>query len=74
MRGCTQIIERGKQESRENRTAAHNNRGVAHARMNEYNRAVAEFNKAIADYRKALGIDPSDQDARYHLKRLGEHN
>ena len=41
-----------------------------------FHRGVAYYEKgdkeqAIADYRKALEIEPSDQDAKEGLKRLG---
>ena len=51
--GCTQVIERGKQESRENRAVAYNNRGVVYAAKGEFDRAIADFDKAIA-------LDPED--------------
>ena len=61
---CTQVIERGEGESRENRAAAYSNRGIAY-------RKKGDKEQAIADFRKALEIDPSDQDAKNSLKQLG---
>jgi tetratricopeptide (TPR) repeat protein len=51
IRGCTQVIERGKQESRENRSFAYANRG------NAYDDKGA-IDRAIADYTKAIALDP----------------
>ena len=31
-----------------------------------------EVDRAIADFRKVLEIDPSDQDAKDNLRRMGE--
>ena len=62
--GCTQIIERGKRESRKNRAAAYNNRGVAYEKK-------GDKEKAISDSREALKIDPSHGGARNNLKALG---
>ena len=59
IRACTQIIERGKQESRKDRAFAYHYRGLA------YNE------QAIADFRKSFEINPSDQDMKNKLKRLG---
>jgi len=139
IRGCTQVIERGKRESRENRATAYTNRGLAYydkgeveraiadfdkaialnpkdaiaytnrglaysekgdydsaiadydkaivldpklalaytarglayEKKGEYDKAIADYTQAIADYRKTLEIDPSDQNAKNNLKRLG---
>ncbi len=48
IRGCTSVIERGKQESREWRAKAYNNRGAAYYKKGELDRAIANFDKAIA--------------------------
>ena len=64
IRGCTEVIERGEQESQKNRTAAYSNRGVAYKKK-------GDKEQAIADFRTALEINPSDQDAKEGLKRLG---
>jgi len=47
IRGCTQIIERGKRERREYRAIAYNNRGLAYQEKGEVDRAVADFTTAI---------------------------
>ena len=47
IRGCTQIIERGKRETREYRAIAYNNRGLAYQEKGEVDRAVADFTTAI---------------------------
>ncbi len=47
IRGCTQIIERGKRETREYRTIAYNNRGLAYQEKGEVDRAIANFTTAI---------------------------
>ena len=47
IRGCTQVIERGKQESRETRAPAYTNRGIAYEKKGEVDRAIADYNKAI---------------------------
>jgi tetratricopeptide (TPR) repeat protein len=64
IRGCTQVIERGKQESQKNRSIAYNNRGNAYKKK-------GHREAAVADFQKALEIDPSDLDAKNSLKRLG---
>jgi tetratricopeptide (TPR) repeat protein len=64
IRGCTQVIERGEGESRENRSFAYTNRGYTYEKK-------GDKDQAIADFRKALEINPSDQDAKDNLKRLG---
>jgi len=51
IRGCTQIIERGKRESREIRSKAYNNRGNAYESKGELERAKVAF------YWNADGID-----------------
>ncbi|GAG27109.1 unnamed protein product, partial [marine sediment metagenome] len=51
IRGCTQIIKRGKRESRKNRTVAYNNRGNTYSDK-------GDFDRAIADYTRALKINP----------------
>ena len=43
---------------------AYTNRGLAYESKGEYDRAIADFSKA-------LEINPSDQDAKNNLKRLG---
>jgi len=53
IRGCTQVIERGKKESRKNRAIAYFNRGVAY-------RKKGEVDRAIADYTEAIALDPND--------------
>ena len=50
IRGCTQVIERGKQESQKNRSIAYYNRGNAYDKKGEVDRAVADFTKAIKLY------------------------
>jgi tetratricopeptide (TPR) repeat protein len=47
IRGCTQIIERGKRERREYRAIAYNNRGIAYQEKGEVDRAIADFTTAI---------------------------
>ncbi len=47
IRGCTQIIERGKRERREYRAIAYNNRGLAYQEKGEVVRAIADFTTAI---------------------------
>jgi len=64
IRGCTQIIERGKRESKSTRASAYYNRGLPYAKKDDKAHA-------IADFRKALEIDPSAQKAKDALKRLG---
>ena len=64
IRGCTQVIERGEREAPKNRAVAYYNRGIAYQKK-------GDKDQAIADYRKALEINPSDQDAKNNLKRLG---
>ena len=56
IRGCTQVIERGKRESRENRATAYTNRGLAYYDKGEVDRAIADFDKVIA-------LDPNNADA-----------
>jgi tetratricopeptide (TPR) repeat protein len=48
IRGCTQIIERGKRESREWRSYAYYNLGLAYQKKGEVDRAIADYTKAIA--------------------------
>ncbi len=48
IRGCTQVIERGKRESREDRSFAYTNRGNAYDDKGEVDRAIADYTKAIA--------------------------
>ena len=48
IRGCTQVIERGEKETRENRAIAYFNRGLAYGKKGEVDRAIADFDKAIA--------------------------
>jgi len=64
IRGCTHIIERGKQESAKNRTLAYTNRGTAYEKK-------GNKKQALADFRKALDINPMMRDAKRGLKRLG---
>jgi len=64
IRGCTHIIERGKQESPKNRTLAYTNRGTAYEKK-------GNKKQALADFRKALDINPMMRDAKRGLKRLG---
>jgi len=47
IRGCTQIIERGKRESRKNRSFAYTNRGIAYRKKGEVDRAIADYDEAI---------------------------
>jgi tetratricopeptide (TPR) repeat protein len=47
IRGCTQIIERGKRESMEWRSYAYYNLGLAYQKKGEVDRAIADYNKAI---------------------------
>jgi Tfp pilus assembly protein PilF len=47
IRGCTQVIERGEQESRKNRATANYNRGLAYRRKGEVDRAIADYDEAI---------------------------
>jgi tetratricopeptide (TPR) repeat protein len=48
IRGCTQIVDRGKRESQKNRAGAYWNRGNAYYLKREVDRAIADFDKAIA--------------------------
>ena len=48
IRGCTQIIERGRREPRQNRFGAHFSRASAYLGRGELDRAIADFNAAIA--------------------------
>jgi tetratricopeptide (TPR) repeat protein len=59
IRGCTQVIERGEQESRKNRAVAYNNRGLAYYKKGEHDRAIADFTESIA-------LDPNDAEAYYN--------
>jgi tetratricopeptide (TPR) repeat protein len=56
---CTQVIERGEGESRENRAVAYSNRGIAYVRKGAFDRAIADSTKAIA-------LDPKLVQARYN--------
>ncbi len=56
IKGCTQIIKKGKRETRKNRAIAYNNRGNAYQNKGQTDRA-------IADYDKAIKLDPKDADA-----------
>jgi len=47
IRGCTQVIERGKRESREIRSFAYTNRGNAYDDKGEVDRAIADYDEAI---------------------------
>jgi tetratricopeptide (TPR) repeat protein len=47
IRGCTQVIGRGKRERREYRAIAYNNRGLAYQEKGEVDRAIANFTTAI---------------------------
>jgi len=53
IRGCTQIIERGEQETQKKRANAYSNRGFAYDDKGEYD-------KAIADYTQAIKINPKN--------------
>ena len=59
IRGCTQVIERGKQESRENRAIAYFHRGFAYEGKGDNEQAIGDFTKAIA-------LDPNDAKAHYN--------
>ena len=48
IRGCTQVIGRGEEETRKNITAAYYNRGVAYEKKGEVDHAIADYDKAIA--------------------------
>ena len=56
IRGCTQVIERGEQESRKNRAVAYNNRGLAYYKKGEHDRAIADYDEVIA-------LNPNDASA-----------
>ncbi len=72
IRGCTQVIERGKQESQKNRAIAYYNLGVAFAMKGEVDRAIADFtesivlnpNDAIAYYNRGLAYEKKDESNR----------
>jgi len=64
IRGCTQVIERGKQESQNFRAFAYSSRGTAYKKK-------GDKEQAIADYRKALKIDLLHQSAQEGLEALG---
>ena len=66
IRGCTQILKRGKREGRRSRHAAHYNRGISYARKGQYDRA-------IADYDQAIKINPRDAMV-YYNRGLAYHN
>ncbi len=53
IRGCTQVIGRGEEETRKNLTAAYYNRGLAYWRK-------GAFVRAIEDYDKAIALNPND--------------
>ena len=59
IRGCSKLIKLSPNDA-----TAYTNRGVTYERKGEVDRT-------IADLQKALEIDPSDQDAKEGLKRLG---
>ena len=59
IRGCTEVIERGEQESQKNRAIAYTNRGNAYAEKGEVDRAIANYDKAIA-------LDPKLAPANTH--------
>ena len=65
IRGCTQIIERGKRERREYRAIAYNNRGIAYQEKGEVDRAIADFTTAIK-------FNPND--ARVYSNRGNAHS
>jgi len=46
--GCTEIVARGKRETKRNRTTAYINRGGAYLAKGDLDRAIADFGKAIA--------------------------
>ena len=69
--GCTQIIERGKRVSRRHKSYAYTNRDNAYDDKGEFDHAINDYTKAIVDFLSALEIDPSNQDAKEGLKRLG---
>jgi len=48
IRGCTQVIGGGKEETRKNLTAAYYNRGLAYWRKGEVDHAIADYDAAIA--------------------------
>lgn len=48
IRGCTQVIGRGEEETRKNLTAAYYNRGLAYWRKGEIAHAIADYDAAIA--------------------------
>lgn len=56
LHGCTEIIKRGKRESRFNRAFAYNKRGMYHADR-------GQLLKAISEYTKAIRIDPRYADS-----------
>jgi tetratricopeptide (TPR) repeat protein len=71
VRGCTEIIERGGQETSERRSAAHVLRGWAYANK-------GDLAHAIADSTDAIGINPGNFEA-FNLrgvahKRNGDHD
>ncbi len=59
IRGCTLVIERGKRESRENRSFAYTNRGNAYDDKGEVDRAIADYDEAIA-------LDPNEAFTYYN--------
>lgn len=60
IRGCTEIINRGRRETKNSRTTAYVNRGNAYFDKGDYDRA-------IADYDKAIGLNPKSANA-YHKR------
>lgn len=47
IRGCTQIIERGQQETKSRLVYAYYKRGMAYGGMGEHDRAIADFTQSI---------------------------
>jgi len=56
IKGCTEIIKRGKKETRKSRRLAYYYRGKGHYEKRQYDRA-------IADYTKAIELNPKFADA-----------
>ena len=67
IRGCTQIIVRGKDETEISRASAHYNRGLAYDKKGDIDRAIDDYSKAIAGNPK-LSVAHNDRATLYWRK------